>query len=386
MFALLLSYSSKPRDNTVGRNLAKLQAEILFNLPALIWVEADDTVVWANATHQRMEEAFGKQRLMIEHFNLAKPLEENRSQSRARLESGPGKTTYHFDVFHFFSGGLNYYAAISAKAAVTAERDRKRFVQTLSESFAHLPIGVAVFDKERDLSLFNPALSALLDLEIMWLAKKPSLRDFLDRLHDKGALPEPRDFKSWRDQIIEMEKSAESDAYTDDWHMPNDQVFRVTGRSHPAGSVAFVFEDITRSTEVERNFRLEVERLYGIFDQLDSALVVFDSSGTLSFANNAFDRLWNTQFADNLLSPNIADLTDIWQDKCKPTPIWGDIRDFSTQIYDRARFQSLAEMNNGKSLITRVSPIPGGYTLVEFSHAPLGMPPVESASPLNQAG
>jgi PAS domain-containing protein len=41
---------------------------------------------------------------------------------------------------------------------VRAQQAQKNFVQTLTKTFATLSIGLAIFDRNRQLMLFNPAL------------------------------------------------------------------------------------------------------------------------------------------------------------------------------------------------------------------------------------
>jgi len=60
--------------------------------------------------------------------------------------------------------------ALEADDLVAAEASLRRFVETLTETFAHLPIGLAVFDKNRRLGLFNPALTDLVKIDAVWLA------------------------------------------------------------------------------------------------------------------------------------------------------------------------------------------------------------------------
>jgi PAS domain-containing protein len=226
---------------------------------------------------------------------------------------------------------------------------------------------MAVFDKERDLSLFNPALTEMLDVSPLWLANKPSLRDFLDRLHDKGALPEPRNFRSWRDQIVEMERSAETGTYFDDWHMPNDKIFRVTGRPHPKGAVAFIFEDITNTIAAEREYRLEIERLYSALDSVDNGIAIFDGSGTLSFANGLFDEIWKTELSKNLTSPSIMEIAEIWINRTEPTPVLGEIKDFILAAGERANWAGIVRLKSGLVYEIRTSIMVGGYSMISFS-------------------
>jgi PAS domain-containing protein len=364
--ALFLGKFSDQFFTWLANYIPSFEKKILNAIPAVLWVENNGDVTWSNAAFLKIQASFGAP-LAFSNFTLPEHLKTDGDQRRGELKVDGTKKTLYFDISKYEFGQKKFYVALSAQAAVSAETDRLRFVQTLSETFAHLTIGMAVFDKERDLSLFNPALSDLLDVSPLWLANKPSLRDFLDRLHDKGALPEPRNFRSWRDQIIEMERSAETGTYFDDWHMPNDKVYRVTGRPHPKGAVAFVFEDITNTIAAEREYRLEIERVYSALDAVKNGIAIFDSSGTLSFANDCFDRIWKTELSKRLTSPSAIEVAEIWNSRSEPTPVLGEIKDFILSAGERANWSGCVRLKTGVSYEMRASVMAGGYSMVSFS-------------------
>ena len=82
--------------------------------------------------------------------------------------------------------GQTVAIALPADAAVRAERALREFVQTLTKTFADLPIGLAIFDRDRNLQLFNPALIDLTGLATGFLTARPTLYAFLDRLREAG--------------------------------------------------------------------------------------------------------------------------------------------------------------------------------------------------------
>ena len=54
---------------------------------------------------------------------------------------------------------------------------------TMTETFAHLTVGLAIFDRNQTLALFNPALVQMWQVEPAWLARAMA---FLDRRPDAG--------------------------------------------------------------------------------------------------------------------------------------------------------------------------------------------------------
>ncbi|MEO1306727.1 MAG: diguanylate cyclase [Pseudomonadota bacterium] len=123
------------------------------------------------------------------------------------------------------------YFALPADRLVSAETALREFVQTLSKTFADLPTGLAIFDRDRLLALFNPALTDLTTLEPSFLVTRPSLYTFLDMLREKQRMPEPKDYKAWRQGISELEDAAVNGTYQENWSLPTGQTYRVTGIS-----------------------------------------------------------------------------------------------------------------------------------------------------------
>ena len=91
---------------------------------------------------------------------------------------------------------------------IEADTVRKEFVQTLTKTFADLSTGLAVFDRDQRLVLFNPAVLDLTGLSAEFLSGRPPMIEVFDRLRDNHKMPEPKNYATWRAQIAEMIKSA----------------------------------------------------------------------------------------------------------------------------------------------------------------------------------
>ena len=105
-------------------------------------------------------------------------------------------------------------------------------------------------------------------------------------------MPEQKDFASWRRKLAELEEGAREGTYEENWQLPSGKIFRVTGRPHPQGALAFLFEDISTAIMLERKYRSELELTQATLDRMSEAVAVFDASGMLVFVNSAFETLW----------------------------------------------------------------------------------------------
>ncbi|PRY20711.1 PAS domain-containing protein [Aliiruegeria haliotis] len=269
-----------------------------------------------------------------------------------------------FDTYDESQGEDTLVFALPADKLVRAEASLREFVQTLTKTFAHLPTGLAVFDRERRLALFNPALMDLSSLEPQFLSARPGLFEFLDKLREKQRMPEPKDYKTWRQQILAMETAASSGTHQEVWSLPSGQTYRVTGRPHPNGAIAFLFEDISAEISLTRTFRAEIELNQSVFDCLDDAIAVFSSGGQLIMSNKAYSDLWNSS---NGSGTSILDAIGVWKDFCEPSPVWGDLRDFVGDTGERAEWTGDLRLKSGRKLYARFTPASGHSTIVNFS-------------------
>ncbi|GAA5074664.1 PAS-domain containing protein [[Roseibacterium] beibuensis] len=256
---------------------------------------------------------------------------------------------------------------------IRAETSLRSFMQTLSKTFASLPTGLAVFDRRRELMTFNPALTSLSNLPMEFLSSRPTLVDFLDQLREARRMPEPRDYRGWRDEIAKLEQGASEGTYQEIWTLPDGQSLRVTGRPHPDGAVALMFEDISQEVTLTRRFRAELDLFRSVLDDEASALAVFGRDGQMVLSNAAYADLWGDDPRLTEVAPRLADATRLWQGRCAPSGIWGEIRQFAAFQIERAPWVETITLLEGERLACRVSPMAGGATLVRFLPLESGM-------------
>ncbi|MEM9433277.1 MAG: PAS-domain containing protein [Pseudomonadota bacterium] len=354
--------------------------------PVPTWREdARGTIDWVNRAYlDLIEQAKGLEETtsswpparLFASSTVVKPGEPaSPKRSSVQLEN---KTTRWFDVTSFGLGDHSLHFATDSNGIVKAEESLRNFLQTLTQTFAYLPIGLAIFDRNRQLVLFNPSLMNLTSLEPEWLSVRPTLFDFLNKLREKRMLPEQKNFSDWRAKIAQLEKSAVDGTYSETWTLPTSQTYRITGRPHPEGAIAFLFEDITAEISLTRKFRQELELSQSLFDSFSEAIAVFGSDGIVNMSNLAYANLWNVDPNDTLGQISILDATRLWQSETRPTPLWGDARDFIALKGDRSEWYGTAKLQSGETLNCRFTPLTGGATLVGFSVEDMVAAPAQS--------
>jgi PAS domain-containing protein len=277
---------------------------------------------------------------------------------------GRGDTWFEHVSLPVKNGVLHY--ALPAEAAVQAETALHSFVQTLTKTFAHLSTGLAIFDCDRKLVLFNPALTDLTALGVDFLSTRPTLNAFFDQLREGRMIPEPRDYKDWRKRISDLEKAAASGQYQETWTLPAGQTYRVTGRPHPDGAVAFLIDDISAEIALTRRFRSDLETGQAVIDTLGAAVAVFSSAGILVMSNRAYAKLWGVDPAATLGEIGIGDAMRCWQDCGGPPALWQSAREYVLARGSDAPWTAEAVLRDGRRLACRFEPIAGGAVMARF--------------------
>ncbi len=344
------------------------QRTILSRAPVLMWREsAEGAVVWAN--HAYLIRAV---ELLPEGEDLSWPLPKLFDQTelattrmpRLKLQMPSGSEW--FDLVRMPQGEEVLCYALAADKAVQAETALREFMQTLTKTFADLPIGLAIFDRSRCLQMFNPALADLTTLSPEMLIARPTLNAFLDAMRAKAMIPEPRDYRSWRKQLARLEEEATMGLFEETWSLPGGQTYRVIGRPHPNGALAFMFEDISNEMSRTRRYRADVELGQSVIDAVEDAVVVFSQGGQLVMSNHAYAQLWQHDPQVLLSEASIGTLCAWWREHAAPTLLWDDATDFVTSAGDRSPWEGEVRLLDGRAVSCRFRPLTGGATLITF--------------------
>lgn len=140
----------------------------------------------------------------------------------------------------------------------------------------------------------------------------------------------------------------------------------MTGRPHPDGAFALLFEDISAEISLTRRFRTEIETCQSVLDTLHEGIVVFSNGGNLVLANEAYCTFWDTDLEDGIGHHDLRAEILKWQERCTPTRIWTNLKELANQMGMRKHWTATALMDNGRQLTCSASPISGGMTMIKF--------------------
>ncbi|MDX8350548.1 PAS-domain containing protein [Cognatiyoonia sp. IB215446] len=365
-------------ENDVLMSELALLRNMTDQTPQLIWQEDQDgRLIWANQAYLSFADRLTDREEKGEKANWPKTsifpdLHQclgNAGSSRRRLsvsiEKSGAEHWFDIDSIPRDDGFLHF--GTDANAAVRADQERRNFVQTLGKTFAHLNIGLAIFDKRRELAMFNPALLDLTGLSASFLSGRPSVDMVLDRLRETRILPEPKNYKSWREQFSAVEAGAKDGTYCEVWNLPDGQAYRVTGRPHPDGAFAFLIEDITAEVSLTRRFRSDIETGQAVLDTLQDAIAVFSSSGTLVISNAAYAELWERDLSFGFDQRDLHAEMQTWRNRTTPTRMWAELQAFTHMTSDRKLWTDSAILDDGRQITCHANPISGGMTMIRFT-------------------
>lgn len=383
----------EPIQNAMDTAELNRLREITRSAPQLMWhTDPAGRLTWANDAYLATCDASADLTTNIPKLpskplfpELEQYVTMGRSTTRCSVKLREDDALHWFEITALRTdAGIQFYGS-DADSIVRAELGQKTFVQTLSQTFAQLSIGLAIFDRRRQLATFNPALLDMTTLPFEFLSSRPDVDTLLDRLRELRMLPEPKNYASWREQFTAMEKAARDGTYSEHWNLPDGQTFKVTGRPHPDGAFALLFEDISAEISLTRRFRSEIETSQAVIDTISDAIAVFSNGGILVLANDAYCELWDTNLALGLSRYELPIELRKWQARCTPTRIWTNLREFTSQMGLRQAWSETAILDDGRQINCDAVPIKGGMTMIRFHFGKPDAPTlIKSNSPQNR--
>ncbi|MCU0800902.1 MAG: PAS-domain containing protein [Rhodobacteraceae bacterium] len=331
--------------------------------PFPIWrALPDGDIIWANTAYMNYLSAVPRAADVAEWplralFDLT-PAKGDAKGAPLRRTGPDGKGWFEITSRSVDEGQVHY--ALPADSLRAAEGALQDFKQTLTNTFAELSTGLAVFDQARKLQLFNPALARLIEVPVETLLRRPSLFAMLDAMRDRNMLPEPKDYRSWKQQMVALEAASVRGDYRETWYLPNGKAFRVVGRPYPNGALAFMIDDITDQVTRDRLFRVELDLTLAVMNQMDEAVIAFSATGDLIVANAAYRALWGHDAAVLARDEGPLALLEAWRSQSAPTLAWTEAEAALTGGADMPGEPREIRLLDGRLLLCRGLVLPGG--------------------------
>lgn len=284
-----------------------------------------------------------------------------------------GQTMHLAPEVRSLSDGRMLWIGHDVTRATEADMAFRRFVHTMSDTFAHLKMSLMIFDRDRRLTLFNPATVEVTGMDAAWMAQRPTLKALLDRLREMRMTPEQANFIEWRDRVLKatapdaLESAGRATRTEEVWHLANGRTLHVLARPHPSGGLAVVIEDISDTMALRRQSVSDRAVHIATADVLKEAIVAFAPDGSARLSNAAFRSLWGMANDDAVLGQHVNDIVMLCKKRAPDPAFWQALVDCVTGQMRRSGMTTKLALVDGTVMSARISPVPDGGVLAVFS-------------------
>jgi PAS domain-containing protein len=177
-------------------------------------------------------------------------------------------------------------------------------------------------------------------------------------------MPEPKNYANWRARVGTVVAAASDGSFRETWALPDGRTFRVTGRPHPDGAVAFMFEDISHEISLTRSFRSELALGASVLNALDQSIAVFGPDGRLEFSNAQFQAACALPNTIAQSDHKLAHAQAHWKRQFAPSPA---LAQFLAELAEPdGAFQGVLTGKDQTKTDMRLHPLAGGMRMVAF--------------------
>lgn len=263
-----------------------------------------------------------------------------------------------YDVSHeVLEAGFRFYAT-PADQVVEAEEKLDQFRQSMAKTFAALSCGLALFDSDDRLTVFNPALADKYSLPIDFLLRRPSFDMFLHKLRELRLTPENTRFEDWTAALSPKE---ESTVAATSWATTKGRKLTAAVMPHTEGSRVISIEETPDMSEVIEALQAENIALKEALDLIPKPTCIIDQGKKVCAANSAFRVPWE----DKLNYP-ISAATSIGK-RAEHTDKWDQVRAALNKPMSVHHWKSQLALEGNNSVALNIDRKASGHMLVQFS-------------------
>ena len=261
--------------------------------------------------------------------------------------------------------------AIDVSEADQAKSALKRHLEAHTDTLNHLSSAIAIFGPSGKLIFYNRSFSSLWRLADADLRGNPEHGAILEKLRERGVLPEKADFAAWKAEQLALYSDLEATAPADDvWSLPDGRTLQVARQRHPLGGVLIVFEDITDELRLKTRFNTMISVQRATLNNLTEGVAVFGSDGVLRLYNTSFQRLWGLEQDTLAKRPHFETLSQkLSVLAVNGQPHWARLSERITSLSPDHRKpieDAELELNDGRVYQYTTEPLPDGATLLSF--------------------
>ncbi len=250
---------------------------------------------------------------------------------------------------------------------VQAELDRHIAGQEVI--LQNLGTAIAIYGADQSLQFFNNAFLQLWGLDEAWLRSTPRMAELLEQLRENRRLPEYADFPAFKNDQLSLFTSL-IEPVEEMIHLPDDTTLRSVVIPHPFGGLLLLWEDVTDTLALERNYNTLIAVQRETLDNLFEGVAVIGANGRLRLSNPAFGSMWRIPAHEMAAEPHIAEIANHISDLLGENEELRSSKESLIGILtDRESHSGRLKCNDGRVLDYATVPLPDGAVLLSFLDA-----------------
>jgi signal transduction histidine kinase len=362
-----LDYDAKK----LGLQVERLSA-VLDGAPLPIWLrDQDGKLSWVNRAYVRAVEMPNSDAVIKAAAEIAPAAKIDPGRSgkqagflgRAHAVLSGSMRALNIHEVELAQGKAGF--AVDVTDLEHAEKELDRHIKAHASTLDKLDTAIAIFGPDQRLRFYNSAYASLWPLDPKWLDNRPTDGEILDRLRAQRCIPEQANYREWRAKHLASYTTLEIRETW--WYLPDGRSLHIVCEQHPFGGVTYLFQNVTRTIQLESRYNELIDVQRETLDNLDEAVSLFGQDGKLKLHNPAFAEFWALDPKLLEREPHIDQLTANAAASEEASSAWQDIKYVITGLgSERSPLRGRLTARDRVLQFSAV-PLPDGNTLLTFA-------------------
>ncbi len=230
----------------------------------------------------------------------------------------------------------------------------------------NLGTAIAIYGADQSLQFFNNAFLQLWGLDEAMLRANPRMGEVLEQLRENRRLPEYADFPAFKNEQLRLFTTL-IEPVEEMVHLPDSTTLRSVAIPHPFGGLLLLWEDVTDTLALERNYNTLIAVQRETLDNLFEGVAVIGANGRLRLSNPAFGSMWKIPAHEMANEPHISEIANHISDLIGDSDaMHADKQQLIGILTDRESHSGRMERVDGSVLDYATVPLPDGAVLLSF--------------------
>ncbi len=141
------------------------------------------------------------------------------------------------------------------------------------------------------------------------LRANPRMGEVLEQLREDRRLPEYADFPAFKNEQLRLFTTL-IEPVEEMVHLPDSTTLRSVAIPHPFGGLLLLWEDVTDTLALERNYNTLIAVQRETLDNLFEGVAVIGANGRLRLSNPAFGSMWQIPAHELANEPHISEIAN----------------------------------------------------------------------------